>query len=293
MRLKLPKFVIFGLFLGGSLSVSGQQGPAWTPEILAGKAITQPGADCHNATLIGKGYEDEIVSVSPDHMSFYLKNFCQQSAEAAVAGDIFVVTNRLGLLEHTALALADGKIFEKESGDGLYKNISHMSPYYQIKDLEDSIYYKNRITQHLMFTTYKCQDAKSVREQLKVCETRADEFGVKKIRQEFQKMMFTTSHTFSLSPNALTLANSFADAIGRMNREEPCLRYLQIMADSIATSVNILVTHQAFIEFSQHDAWLEVAKRLTDANAMAGGQWPPSDQGFQVNPAALNIKQIN
>ena len=135
---------------------------------------------------------------------------------------------------------------------------------------------KNRVAMNYSFSNYRCADAKSVRQRLRSCEVIAEKLGVGLVRREFEKMMLTTSSEFNLSEEALQKTKGFAEALAKMHPDEPCTKYLQVMADSIETALAVLQPiggmpgDPGFLAFSKHSEWVEVAKELNSAIFSAG-----------------------
>lgn len=106
--------------------------------------VTNNGPNCYNATLISLGYMEEVIHVSPGEMDFYLQEFCEvQDISAAKASRGMVLVFRSPQqLEHTALFLGDGQVFEKYTYEGTRSKNPKMwrSGEYIFQPLSQSLY---------------------------------------------------------------------------------------------------------------------------------------------------------
>jgi hypothetical protein len=247
--------------------VVGAETPVWTMSTLVGKANAHHGANCFNATLVAKGYADEIAFTGIDQMKFYLAKFCSPSSRPIGQGDILTLTTRDGELVHAALALGDGKIFEKESGDGLFSNYLGMDPHYHIRGLKDSPLFKNMHEDGYDLSSYRCQDARSVRQQLASCERRADQAGFKSVRKALEKNMLTSSQDISLSAEALSSAKKIASALGKMSTGDPCFEHFQVWSGSITEAFEDLsLADPAFARFAGQLEWKQAVSEIREAS---------------------------
>ncbi len=124
---------------------------AKTPQIranqLAKEKVFQDGPNCFNTSLISLGYSDKKVFTSVPEIKYYLKYHCKEIAfnpRSLEPNTILTYTGPNGYLEHTAVALTNSKILEKNSLYGAKHNEVYLDKYpgrYLIQNLRQSIFF--------------------------------------------------------------------------------------------------------------------------------------------------------
>ena len=211
----------------------------WTIDNLVGKAPSYPGPSCYTAALLAKGYETTVTYVGVKEMRFFIDNFCNPKNGPMQPGDVLTLSMRDSkekppFLDHVAVYLGDGKIFEKELGAGTYEPANPKEdPHFHIKDLRESIWFKNYEGDGRVLNTYLCQEASVVHSRLATCEKRAQDVGVDTVRRALEKTMFMTPPAFSLDPQALNAIKRLTQALREIAKSDPCFDYIVAMGDSV------------------------------------------------------------
>lgn len=213
--------------------------PVWTIDSLVGKEPTYPGASCYTAALLAKGYENTVSFVGVKEMHFFVDHFCQHRDGPMQTGDLLTLTmhdtkENPPYLDHVAIYVGEGTVFEKELGAGTYEpQDPKEDPHFQIRPMSESRWIKNYVADGRDLNAYKCADASEVRASLATCEKRAKEIGIDTIRLSLEKAMFMTAPAFSLDPEALEATKTLTQAVRDLKETDPCFDYLLAMTDSV------------------------------------------------------------
>ncbi len=151
MRLKsdVLKFPVFSLFVLWtavgfiSLFLNSAHAAAWTVQSLNQYRSEHTGPNCYNATLLAKGYMDQMQYVDGMEFFFYIENFCQlQTQNPLAAGNVLLALGTdlssvdheaVGpVVLHSALSLGDDRLFEKATA---------YAGAYETKKISESLFY--------------------------------------------------------------------------------------------------------------------------------------------------------
>ncbi|WII71361.1 hypothetical protein QJS83_12900 [Bdellovibrio sp. 22V] len=133
------------------------------------------GPNCFNTTLHAKGFTKDIVYSSVEEMSFYLETFCREKGplpqKETLAGDVIIFQENDGEISHSAVALADGKILEKNSLYGGRTEAFEGDPspgVYLVHALKNSLYFKKIFAGSKEHTAkiYSCDETSTHRKRL-------------------------------------------------------------------------------------------------------------------------------
>lgn len=202
MRLKsdLFKFPVFRSFVLWtavgliSLFLNLVHAAAWTAQSLNQYRSEHTGPNCYNATLLAKGYMDQMQYVDGMEFFFYIENFCQLQIKnplargnilLALGADLSSVDNEAvgPVVLHSALSMGNDQLFEKATA---------YAGTYEIKKISESLFYgsageENGTTERV---SYACVTADKVR--AKISRLNADALADKIIsfKTKFVKSVF-------------------------------------------------------------------------------------------------------
>lgn len=187
------------------------------------------GPNCFNAVLVGTGFVKEVTYTDPAELSFYLNKFCKRNDGAEKPGNILLITID-NYIEHAALSLPSGKIFEKNSSWGKYPdrnvgqqsfgNPAYMDEHLQSRDLssrytvkkkEESRYF-NRLLNPLFrgpgiperkTLSYECPSLDELSLELNRLNHQDQVVAIREINQDIEKVLFSDEKlpTFSARIN--------------------------------------------------------------------------------------------
>lgn len=229
--------VLLSVTLLGSM---GSAEPRWTIESMTGKTPTYFGPSCYTAALLAKGYLKTMSFTGTQAIHFYVDNFCEKHEGTPQPGDLLILIDnneygkKVPYFDHVAVYVGEGKIFEKESGDGQYGQVyPQFNPSFQTKPMSESYWFKNYTNENRYLTTYRCIDAKEVHAKVAKCEARANELGVDKIQKDFESNLFLQAPAYSLKSETLQATKKLAQFMREISKDDPCFDYLLAAADSI------------------------------------------------------------
>lgn len=191
------------------------------------------GPNCHNATMIAKGYSAIVSQTSDEELKYYLWNFCSPVNEPPIPGDIFVKT--VGAeheIEHSAVYVGNGKIFEKPSLAGIKGRFSQSPPgvfqgdvkfesTYAIREIEKSEYFN--IGKELR-RVYRCQPLTEIKSKTAAFERLTDFQVIQEAKRIFANLAFETNpinpDNYQNLPSKIeTLSNVLDKLSGREDKD--------------------------------------------------------------------------
>lgn len=241
---------------------AGEVKSAWTIESLTGKSNSFQGANCITSVLTVKGFDDELAYSGQGEMRYFLKRFCTPHAGPALPGDVIALWEG-DYFAHTAIALEEGKIFEKVNSAGRFDCAENCNLFYEIKNLNESPWLGNLSVNDRHKIVYTCQDFAKVRAQTKTCAKRAEKMGIKTIRQEFQKLTLATTPEFSLSQKALDKMDHITNSLRETSTSDPCFLYFDVMTESVAWGIANFSARMS--KLANHKGWSDAQFRMMDA----------------------------
>lgn len=248
---------LFGSFLMASVAKAASS--AWTIDSMLQSQTQHDGANCFNAVMVAKGYDDSIHHTDSSELRYFLEKTCQKRSSGVPnqQGDILIVL-RQGTSEHAALAMDDDKVFEKLGIAGILGKFDDRvdSSVYRIKPINEAPYFADCDPSNCVVETYSCPNATVVKQELKVCLDQRDELGLNELDREFQRITFDTNKTVSLSPEGANALNQLVYSLSQLHGDEPCALYTDVAAFSIFANISNLnsesyVSGQSRIPVSQ------------------------------------------
>lgn len=165
------KFIFIVLFFSGFVHASV---PPNVVEQDLQQRFSQPvmndGPNCFNAAFMALGYVKDVIHTSTYEAVFYLKNFCQEVATVAPKaknGALIVYVGADSVMYHMAVALGNGRVFEKYNYGGYHrtsrKDASRPGEYF-IQDFQSSYYFQRYSSKTTK--VFHCVEAEVAREKL-------------------------------------------------------------------------------------------------------------------------------
>ncbi len=114
---------------------------------LVKEKVFQDGPNCFNTSLLALGYTDKKVFTSAPEIKYYIKYHCKEisfKAKTLEPNTLLTYTGNSNYLEHTAIALTNSKIIEKNSLYGAKHSEVFMDKYpgrYLVQNLQQSIFF--------------------------------------------------------------------------------------------------------------------------------------------------------
>lgn len=195
----------------------------WNLENLNGIESYHDGPNCFNAALAAKGIVKRLVYIDSVEMLFYLENYCRPISKP-VFGDILTV-KRENTLEHAAISLNSGRIFEKHSTSGTFGLYSSSDTFYRKILLSDSYYFTQE--QDVRKTIgYSCKNANVIISDIQsLCSENNFLLLIENIRSQFEKLALNRTKTLIIPSSLLVDINKFTNFLSNMNPLNSCTPY--------------------------------------------------------------------
>jgi hypothetical protein len=166
---------------------------------LMGRFNLHDGPNCYNAAMIAKGYSTIISQTSDEELKYYLWNFCHRVSGQPAVGDILVKT--VGAeheVEHAAVYVGNGRIFEKpsfggmigifaQSPPGVFQGDIKVESTYAIRKIEESGYFRKEHEPHRL---YRCLPLTDIKAKTAVFERRIEFQIIQTAKQTFSNLAF-------------------------------------------------------------------------------------------------------
>jgi hypothetical protein len=244
-------------------SFTQAQEPRWSISTLNGQRSHQDGANCFNAVLAAKGFEDFLSYTDSSELKYYLENFCSIEKRAIKKGEILVVAIN-GLAAHAAIALNKNTVFEKASTAGVPSPTQdNFDNRYLIKKRADSEYLQGCNSKNWSFCrihAYKCDTANNVRTKMSACSFATEKFGLPQIRREFNHLTMTGADVSSLSNEALAAVKNLTSTLDTLSYQDSCSIYVLTVASSTSAELGGFERNETLTP-----AWREASLQLSGA----------------------------
>lgn len=209
--------------------------PRWNMARLTGLHSFHDGANCFNAVLAAKGFNDYLSQSSDLELSFYLHNFCKPVVGRAIPGDVLAV-NRESSYEHALIFMGHDLVFEKNSLGGLDGQFDDRSDSdYHMKSVRDSSYLSNCHAPDCEVQKFRCAPAAVVRPRMEACYELADHFGERQIQSDLESITLDPRHHVELKISTINKLAQLNENVRSINGTQPCDAYLLAMADGIVS----------------------------------------------------------
>lgn len=273
-----------GISITESSDLSNARGsvdrPRWSLGSLEGIRSHHDGANCLNGVVTSLGYGDHLTYTDGIELRYFLEHFCRRNHGSPRVGDVLTVL-REGTLEHGAIFLGNGRIFEKNSIAGFLGHLDNRADsFYQTKPITKSEYFNECRAPRCFVEPYTCPNYSSVRPLMRRCVEASDRFGVTALREIFQEITLTSNQKFSLGPNAYSSMNKVIRSIESLNGDEECALYLLASSSSIVGQLFNLNE-----ESNLGPSWIEAVESLRTVLKNAKGrilQFDKSDRTVRI-----------
>ena len=225
--------IVFSFLLSLHVRAADRQAPAWSVASLNGIVSYHDGANCFNAALAAKGYEDYLAMNDGIEVRYVLERFCALNEGHARPGDILTVLTA-GTLDHAAVVIDRDHVFEKNSIAGLNGQFDDRADSaYAVKPRANSKFITECAAPDCQIQTYTCAEASEVRRQNARCSAFVSQSGITSLRRMLQEITLNGKSRFVLKGDAQSDFASITDVLAGLRGDEECALASLVSADSV------------------------------------------------------------